>query len=569
MIVLAAFFFLLSAGPLDLSVMRSVRMGEALMAKGWVLAEDPIVWAPRNPHWIEQQWMLDLLNALLMRGLGPTGLVWTRGLLAAVAAAGVLLWMRRRGVPIYVGSATVLLFGSLAHTESFGMAAMVDLVMTVAMLFVLFSGDGIRRVPWACPALIAIWANLHWGFLLGLAMALAHMVGSWRGWPGGSRWPYLGMLVAAPMLGPNGYHLYSALLWAPLQWSGPYFQLPPARWIIVATALLLGAYLLVERQRRSMRIFWAWSVAFSAMLINADWIPVYLWLCAAFAGETALIFRRLIPGGGAGFNSPLLFWALTVVIALSVAPRARWPAEASFYTSKYSPAVMAKLKEEGCRGRLLADVAFADALIAQGPGGCVPFLHSVYGAAKTSAYADYLRLIGPPQPSWIRGGLGVDPGRVSAPGVAEDWRDILEGYGVGAVLLSPSSQLAGLLVGSGNWGVAARDEAGVLLVRGRWRGFMNFPEKRPLDDPLAAGRRALDAGNPFRAIWAFREALSLDPAEAKLGLAEAHLLLGRKREALDLVMEAERSGPRGDLLRRIEGLRVRITKDSQGKGRGR
>ncbi|MCW2926478.1 MAG: hypothetical protein JWM86_446 [Thermoleophilia bacterium] len=127
----------------------------------------------RGDEIVVQPW----LSALLLKGTweigGVTGLVVLQGVLAALTAAGAYLVARAHARPAVAAAAavafTLLIQPSTLRTEQLA------LMIGVGLLLVLQG-----RRWWLAPVLIALWANVHGSFVIGVAIVIAAAIGMLR-----------------------------------------------------------------------------------------------------------------------------------------------------------------------------------------------------------------------------------------------------------------------------------------------------------------------------------------------------------------------------------------------------
>ena len=219
-------------------------------------------------EWVAHEWLSEMFIYLVYNALGLGGLIVIFSLI--ITGAFVVVFRRYKqevGHP-YV-ACTALLLGAFATMPTWGVRPqMFSLLLASIYLAILddFSRDGSKRtIYWLIP-LMVLWANLHAGFAMGLALILLTILGlTLERWlsPGESstgfrqvRTLFLVWLlcVGAVIVNPNGARLYSypfetlrspAMMKYISEWWSPNFQQPmfmPLAVLIFATgaALALG-----------------------------------------------------------------------------------------------------------------------------------------------------------------------------------------------------------------------------------------------------------------------------------------------------------------------------------------
>jgi hypothetical protein len=257
-------------------------LGRTILEQGSVPSGVPYAAAP-SLDWANVPVLGELVFHLLQVVGGDRGFLFAQ-LVAATAALTLLaLGMRARGASD-AASAAVLMLVFLAAVPSFLIvrAQLFSLVLFCAALLLLRaeSRRPSRRV-WLLVPLIVLWANLHGGVLVGLAIAAAYLV-----LERARREPVVAASVLAaccaalfltPALLDSGHYYLGVLsseaaqrgegLWAPLSVRSPFDLL----FIVLAIPLLVFAF-------RSRTSVWelACIAAFSGLTLHAGRNSVWL-----------------------------------------------------------------------------------------------------------------------------------------------------------------------------------------------------------------------------------------------------------------------------------------------------
>jgi len=202
----------------DYDLWWHIRTGDLILDTGHVPKTDPFSHLVQGHAWVTHSWASDVLIALAARAGGPDGVTLAK--CAVAAALAVLLWAlaRRAGAGIGPAFVAVVLVLGTIHFRLFERPHLATyLLLPVAIEETVQAGAGKTPRPWRrdllLPALFLLWANLHVGFLLGLALlALAALVRLWRGpAPVAKRLAAVfGLSLLATLVNPHGYrvHLY-------------------------------------------------------------------------------------------------------------------------------------------------------------------------------------------------------------------------------------------------------------------------------------------------------------------------------------------------------------------------
>lgn len=180
-VTLAVYALLLLAGDQllrDPDTYWQIAIGDWIVARRAVPHTDPYSWTMQGAPWISTQWLAQVALAASYRVLGWAGPV----LLAAIAVAtafGLLarfVTQRLAQIP-----ALVLMSAALALTVPHLLARPHVLALPVMVAFVggLIAAMDRRVAPsfWLLP-LMTLWANLHGGFVFGLALIGATGLGA-------------------------------------------------------------------------------------------------------------------------------------------------------------------------------------------------------------------------------------------------------------------------------------------------------------------------------------------------------------------------------------------------------
>jgi hypothetical protein len=361
------------------------------------------------------------------------------------------------------------------------------------------------------PFLMVLWANMHGGYVLGVALIVAYLVGGlWADWRRRRPvdWRLAGILGASMLatgLNPNGYMAlrvafnffspgeasrnYEFL--GPLQAAQLYGDLYPAYWLI----LISGSAILIWR---FFQVRPAHALAFSGIALlsfmglrNMIFLPM-VWALLPGALPRVPRFDRAFSAAAVGV---MLFWAAQEDYHQVL----RFEAHPDF-------------PEQATR--------FMKAVQPPGP---------VYNKYEWGGYLiQYL----PEYPVFIDGrGLSGAVSRMDDEILwGENWSQILDDFGIGTLLISGVSDhsgrifpLARNLLSSRSWRLLYYDDAAMVLVRGEnWSG------------PVPPGGNAEGKEGIPRHILARVEALEYripESADLWVSKAEALLLLGRSNEA--------------------------------------
>ncbi|HEV2405673.1 MAG TPA: hypothetical protein VGR88_09480, partial [Ktedonobacterales bacterium] len=127
------------------------------------------------------EWLAQTLYALADRAWGLNGVVALAALLVAATSVGLYATLRRRGVALFLALALTVAGIGLTSITWTTRAQLFSLPLTLLWSELLWrywrSGD--RRILWTLPAIMALWANLHGGFLAGFILLATTVAVAW------------------------------------------------------------------------------------------------------------------------------------------------------------------------------------------------------------------------------------------------------------------------------------------------------------------------------------------------------------------------------------------------------
>ena len=120
------------------------------------------------------EWLGEIVLTLVFNAGGWAGLAIFRALLVAVAAFFLARLSRRGGAPLVAALLVVIWALVVSKTRWTDRPAIFTFVLFPVVLDLLYSARaGSRRALVAIPPLILLWANLHGGYAIGIALTLA------------------------------------------------------------------------------------------------------------------------------------------------------------------------------------------------------------------------------------------------------------------------------------------------------------------------------------------------------------------------------------------------------------
>jgi hypothetical protein len=267
---LATLFVIMVAGAAamtraDVDLWGHVRFGLDILDQGRIASADPYSFTS-DRAWINHEWLAEVVFAAAWRVAGNTGLIAIKAASIAGTLLLVLATLRNRGVSvrprlILAGFTLAGILQRVTHVRP----QLFSVLLFAALLFILHGArersPGFRRLLLASP-LLALWANLHGGWIVGLAtLGLSTLGLAWerraRGWRAALVLLHGVLAAAATLLNPYGAGLWTFLMetvrlgrqsiseWGPI-W------LDPAALLVWALFGCLTAWALTHRRPEAL-----------------------------------------------------------------------------------------------------------------------------------------------------------------------------------------------------------------------------------------------------------------------------------------------------------------------------
>ncbi len=251
---------------------------------------------------LTHEWLAQIFLYAAYSAAGFPGVVALRALLLAAfcGLAGLAAWRRsgsvhRGWMAGLVVTAAVVPF-ALDRPQLF---TYLFLALAVAIL-------ESRRRLWLLPALFAIWANCHGGFVLGWVVLAAYcaeaLIAPWRSTPlpeARAVWVWSGAAFLASGINPNGFRavqvlfLYrsSQLQSHLLEWARPALWPPPLFALLLAAATAVMVW-----QRRRVRVSdWLLLAAFGVAACTAGRNTIFAGFFAPVFLAAYIPWKRVLP----------------------------------------------------------------------------------------------------------------------------------------------------------------------------------------------------------------------------------------------------------------------------------
>jgi hypothetical protein len=270
-VALLAYAIVVAAGPRildDPDTYSHVTIGQWIIAHAAIPHRDVFSFSMRGEPWVPDEWLSEVVLAWVYGHLGWEGMVLTTALLFAAAMALLARALQRTLDPPYVLIAVVACWGlCFPHLTARPHVFTLPLLVIWTDALVMARAADRAPSPWLV-VVMALWANLHGGFILGLGLAalfageaIYDAVDARAVWRAARGWGiFLVLATLAACATPNGI----AELLLPFQlirmkfamslmdeWQSPNFQqLEPLEfWLLLALLgiLALGLRLTLTR----------------------------------------------------------------------------------------------------------------------------------------------------------------------------------------------------------------------------------------------------------------------------------------------------------------------------------
>jgi hypothetical protein len=392
------------------------------------------------------EWLGEVVLALAFQAGGWAGLAIFRAVLVAVAAFFVARLSRRGGAPLIAAAIVVALAFVATRSRWTDRPALFTLVLFPVVLDILYQArSGSRRALVAIPPLILLWANLHGGYALGIALVLAFTVEAFalRRRDAVPLALTLAASVALSFVDPETFGVGGAAAHALAPPRVIREEAPPD--VLEASGSVFAAFVLATL---AVALLEGGTVLDALLLIPLLWLGLsgqrhlgfFLFAATPFvAAGAARLAARVLPRLAAPRPLPpaaaaalaLLLW-IGAVASAAGAPRE--PDERSYPTG-----AVAALRDGS--GTLLNEYGWGGYLSYRVPERKV-FIDGRFFPFQGAIFDDYRRAV------------ELRPG----------WKDVLARYDVREVLIAPGRPLAVALREEG-WRERASDDTFVLLAR--------------------------------------------------------------------------------------------------------
>jgi hypothetical protein len=427
--VLAATFLLTSFHRLnDTDLWGHLSYGRWMVEHRALATADPFGVADGAERFVNVPWLAQVAGYYWHRATGPGGLQFAHAALMTLAVGILIAAVRWRGVTLLGAAIAGVVFYVLslpivgtARPQLFGLVG-----MALALLAWSLVARGRRHPLYWLPLVMALWANLHGSFVLGLVVLGAaaigqmwdvgrrcgHVPAAWRA-PSVRRLRMLVMVsAAATMLNPAG----PALWWNVLRFGNSANLADISEWgpttlrsltgVLLFGSLLATAVLLRYSRRpvRAAEVLLVLALAAATLLairMLCWWAIVWVYLAAPHAVAVVRRWRGdglTLPATDPPTAMRTLIAMAAVFLALVWSPPTHelisgQPRSELLVASSDTPQFVAEeIRQLGLSGRVFAPIQWADYLAWHTANAVQPLVYSHVHLFSAETWRDYLAI---------------------------------------------------------------------------------------------------------------------------------------------------------------------------------
>jgi hypothetical protein len=304
---LAMALFRLIPTEADPDLWGHLRFGLDTLATGRIVRADTYSYLSGDQPWINHEWLAEAIIAIAWNTAGAAGIVAVKAAIGLALAIVVCRHLRQRGVNL-LGALLMTAYGMaviLPGLRSLRPQAFTYLAFALLLVWIHRASRG--RVAWMAlaPPLMAVWANLHGGFVAGLGVLAVWVVADafrLRGRPSGA------LVIAAASAAATAITPYGWTLWTFLartlgqrpeiaEWQGmSLVTIQGLAYLVVAGVGVTGLFL-TRRPRQPIDIMLI-VCAVALPLIAQRHLPLTVLIVLVIGGEhIASAASELAPRG--------------------------------------------------------------------------------------------------------------------------------------------------------------------------------------------------------------------------------------------------------------------------------
>jgi hypothetical protein len=481
-IVLLAIAIASSNNFADPDLWGHVRFGQAALSAGHVIRSDPYSYSVPGHAWLNHEWLSEVIMALSYKALGAFGLELMKLACAAVTMTLLAIAVGETGAS-ELSQIAALLASAVVVQAQFQYRPQIFSSAMMAALTLMLAKDAFHRssMIWLTIPMLALWANLHGGFIAGLGAlaiyAVAVSAADWLAGRGLGHGMRFAIITAASPLAtlatPFGAGAWLAVMHA---LGNPYTRMAIMDWSpLLPTIAAAGArgvfavvpYAIVIAMMAALAVSWVRAparvdlglVAVAAAMSAAAFVAMRNVPLAAIALAPPLAYHASIAFGrvsaarpamatGATGAAPSRNWwirqAVLTVAAIAVLGAGGFFSGRIGARKHYPAGAVAFMQSHGLHGNVLPFFDWGEYVIWHLAPGSRVFIDGRYDTVYPRAVIrDYLLFNYD-----LRGGA-----------------HLLDAYPHDFVLLSPDSAANRIMRAHGDWTLVYRDDDALLYAR--------------------------------------------------------------------------------------------------------
>lgn len=187
-LVLATLIVITSRTVADPDLWGHLRFGLDTLESGRIIHTDPYSYLSVGQHWINHEWLAEVIFALAWQAGKTTGLVLLKTTLGVLTLGLIYIYLLKLDFsPIRVGSLVILASLAVFPTIATIRPHIFTLLFTVIIFIIIaYAESGKYRYLWVAPPIFVLWVNFHGGFLAGLGFlgiwTMSHTIINRREW---------------------------------------------------------------------------------------------------------------------------------------------------------------------------------------------------------------------------------------------------------------------------------------------------------------------------------------------------------------------------------------------------
>ena len=154
----------------DTDLWGHLRFGQAMLSQRHLVLRDPYSYSAPSHLWRNHEWLCEVLMATFYNVLGVAGLKLMKLMASAATIVLLVLGVAETGAPAAIQLPVLTLAAVTLAPQMQFRPQLFTFVFLAGLLAILARHNYGRRAPlWIAVPLLALWANLHGGFIAGLA----------------------------------------------------------------------------------------------------------------------------------------------------------------------------------------------------------------------------------------------------------------------------------------------------------------------------------------------------------------------------------------------------------------